>query len=61
MTDNEIINYLKECEGCQYFNDCEKSTRLALDLINRQKAEIERLQVLVDEYEEWETAEAAND
>lgn len=45
MTDNEIIKALKECEECHYYNDCEKSTRLALDLINRQKAEIERLTI----------------
>ncbi len=48
MTDNKIIKALKECEECHYYNDCEKSTRLALDLINRQKAEIERLKPFRD-------------
>ena len=43
MIDNEIIKALEECEGCHNFNECEKSTRLALSLINRQKAEIEEL------------------
>jgi hypothetical protein len=50
MTDNEIIKALKECEECHYYNDCEKSTRLALDLINRQKAEIEWLREQRDSY-----------
>ena len=57
MTDNEIIKALEccsrhgDCEGCPWENDecitAEGTSILmheALDLINRQKAEIERLQ-----------------
>ena len=58
MTDNEIIKALEccaeigenDCQSCPYFNDvscrCRNYENLkdALDLINRQKAEIERLQ-----------------
>ena len=53
MTDNEIIKALEQCEkqpycdGCPYFAKigCKKHLyQDALDLINRQKAEIEKLQ-----------------
>ena len=44
MTESEIMKALKECEDCHYFNECEKSTRLALDLINQKNAEIELLE-----------------
>ena len=55
MTDNEIIKALEccsvnaegNCRGCPLLNDYSpcgvKLTTNALDLINRQKAEIERL------------------
>ena len=57
MNDNEIIKALEccveigenDCQNCPYFNDvscgCRNYENLkdALDLINRQKAEIERL------------------
>ena len=46
MTEAEIMKALEECKECHFFNDCEKSTRLALDLINRKNAEIERLSVV---------------
>ena len=65
MTDNEIINALAICcgvnnLGCRecplhsfYSANCVKSIiNKALDLINRQKAEIERLQGTVEMYEE---------
>ena len=50
MTDNEIIKALcectkhKECEACHFMDECydlDVLHRQALDLINRQKAEIE--------------------
>ena len=53
MTDNEIINALELCsadecwcDDCPYENLCTDTdiTKFALDLINRQKAEIERLE-----------------
>lgn len=52
FTDEEIIKALEchikaeDCEGCEMFGDCEEIilTERVLDLINRQKAEIERLQ-----------------
>ena len=55
MTDNEIIQALKclrgdeiPCKDCAYKNDAFACRRMAaidaLDLINRQQAEIERLQ-----------------
>lgn len=54
MTDNEIIKALEccvfkttdKCDKCiltRYGNDCKKLGVYALDLINRQKAEIEEL------------------
>jgi predicted nucleic acid-binding Zn-ribbon protein len=62
MTDNEIIKALEQCEkqpycdGCPYFAKigCKKHLyQDALDLINRQKAEIERLGNEVKEKTEW--------
>ena len=55
MTDNEIIKALKECtkhckcEACHFMDECydlDVLHRKALDLINRQKAEIENLRDL---------------
>ena len=51
MTDNEIIKVLEYCttdgwcQNCPHEKKCieDEITQLALDLINRQKAEIERL------------------
>lgn len=52
MTDEQIIKALEccmyghECEGCPYIGEglcSDKMKKDALDLINRQKAEIERL------------------
>lgn len=50
MTDNEIIKLLEcckksQCSKCYYSKECDGYTQVnyALDLINRQKAEIERL------------------
>ena len=53
MTDNEIIRCLKncragECENCKALNVCDATFSFhkeALDLINRQKAEIEKLNI----------------
>ncbi|MGN0598670.1 MAG: hypothetical protein ACI4JK_02145 [Oscillospiraceae bacterium] len=53
MTDNEIIKALEHCSNQKYISDCEKCQYFAfdcrdtlieqaLDLINRQKAEIEK-------------------
>ena len=65
MTDNEIIKALKccwhekECIGdeCPLFkpiNDCAPLIAMeALDLINRQKAEMERLEAMVDAAEDY--------
>lgn len=53
MTDNEIIKALGQCETQKYCSDCPYLERIgckkhlyqdALDLINRQKAEIARLE-----------------
>ena len=58
MTDNEIIKALELCsadecwcDDCPYENLCTDTdiTKFALDLINRQKSEIERLQKLLDD------------
>ena len=55
MTDNEIIKALELCsadecwcDDCPYKNLCTDTdiTKFALDLINRQKSEIERLEDL---------------
>jgi hypothetical protein len=69
MTDNEIIKALecclklsvKECPECPYYRKEDCSSTLiqdTLDLINRQKAEIERLQSILlkfmDEVAKWE-------
>lgn len=50
MTDNEIIKLLEcckksQCSKCYYSKECDGYTQVnyALDLINRQKSEIERL------------------
>ena len=54
LTDNEIIKALEccasdninSCDDCPFYKQCENDEQLskyALDLINRQKAEIERL------------------
>ena len=60
MTDNEIIKALEccstprilDCENCPYSHDysCEVLERDALDLINRQKAEIERKDRILESY-----------
>lgn len=58
MTDNEIIKALECCAKTEFISDCAKCEMLAfdckdilieyaLDLINRQKAEIDRLQKTV--------------
>lgn len=52
MTDNEIIKALEccsnaePCTNCPYQKQCDETdlAEIALDLINRQKAEIERLE-----------------
>ena len=60
MTDNEIIKALEccisennSCKGCPYISfglDCtEKRNNDCIDLINRQKAEIERLKTHLEE------------
>jgi len=67
MTDNEIIKALErcsttmagECKECPLYkqvdNCTSKLTKDALDLINRQKAEIERLQKENnDKFNKWE-------
>ena len=64
MTDNEIIRCLRlcragDCENCKALNVCDATFSFhkeALDLINRQKAEIERLQ---DYNENLQTANTA--
>ena len=48
MMDNEIIKSLKCCAAALMYDDEGNLYRLALDLINRQKAEIERLCAVVD-------------
>lgn len=68
LSDNEIIKALKCCtgdlEGCAscplYDPPCDMGHKLnyyALDLINRQKAEIERLCMELDEVKEMVGAE----
>jgi uncharacterized protein (UPF0335 family) len=65
LTDNEIIKALEccnkpigqaECKKCSYFeteNSCaEKLINDTVDLINRQKAEIERLHEVINGFEE---------
>lgn len=56
MTDNEIIKALEYCVSVNSCDDCKKptpricttfETKDFLDLINRQKAEIERLQEII--------------
>ena len=65
MTDNEIIKALEccytsyDCEDCPYYcsdKDCPDLLMNALDLINRQKAEIEKL---LDYNENLQTANTA--
>ena len=70
MTDNEIIKCLRhcragDCENCKALNVCDATFSFhkeALDLINRQKEEIERLREIAQEpnanvreiaYAEW--------
>lgn len=56
FTDEEIIKALEchinaeDCVGCEMFGRCDEIilTELVLDLINRQKAEIERLRAKVE-------------
>ena len=57
MTDNEIIKALEccindDCDNCpDTFGNCEHNAmRNALDLINRQQADIERLQKINDSF-----------
>lgn len=65
MTDNEIIKaaeccvFGESCEGCPLeFKDCANIdvSKLTLDLINRQKAEIEELETEIDK--QYEQAKA---
>lgn len=74
MTDNEIIKALKccsreNCSGCPYHGKCHQGNPMikdALDFINHQKTEIERLQKEVnlvsiqfqDVQEQYEEAQA---
>ena len=65
MTDNEIVKILEYCttdgwcSNCPHYKKCieDEITQLALDLINRQKAEIERLEkgcgIITEEDENW--------
>ena len=56
MTDNEIIKALEccsnaePCANCPYQKQCDETdlAEIALDLINRQQAEIERLQKSIE-------------
>ena len=60
MTDNEIIKALEccsngePCANCPYQKQCDETdlAEIALDLINRQQAEIERLKKILAEEEE---------
>ena len=59
MTDNEIIEALEccskdDCENCPMgFGNCFSNlARCAIDLINRQQAEIEKLQVFKSYFDE---------
>lgn len=74
MTDNEIIKALEccftndDCSLCPLFRKCPTSFKLeqyALSLINRQKAEIERLNIelrsakhylesIAEDWEDWD-------
>ena len=66
MTDNEIKRALEICMGKRPLEDCEECpnyesesrckvmlTEVALDLINRQQAEIERLQEIAKKMHTW--------
>ncbi|MBQ1994896.1 MAG: hypothetical protein II237_01740 [Clostridia bacterium] len=61
MTDNEIIKVLEYCTtdgwctNCPHEKKCieDEITQLALDLINRQQAEIERLKRVVSHLEDY--------
>ncbi len=63
MTDNEIIKALKcctgeNCESCPAYTPDEKCVRITLEeslnLINRQQAEIERLEKQLNSKYKWE-------
>lgn len=64
FTDDEIIEALEchinaeDCVGCEMFGRCDEIilTKLVLDLINRQKSEIERYKryYYQHEYDKWE-------
>lgn len=60
FTDEEIIKALEchinaeDCVGCEMFGQCDEIilTELVLDLINRQKAEIERQDRFIESQDE---------
>lgn len=59
MTDNEIIKALEccskgDCDNCpnNYGSCCYRLAKKSLDLINRQKAEIEKLQAFKSYFDE---------
>ena len=67
MTDNEIIKALECCVNNQYCwlcilkdreDDCHDISKSALDLINRQKTEIERLRALQGNIDNFAREEA---
>ncbi len=51
--ENEDVSFCKECKHRNYSNECcIQLMKDALELINRQKAEIERLNIVKKEYQE---------
>ena len=58
FTDNEIVkalemcNYNADCDNCPCVGECWNVNKYAIDLINRQKAEIESLKEAYAIYEE---------
>lgn len=69
FTDDEIVkalemcNYNADCDNCPCVGECWNVNKYAIDLINRQKAEIESLKEAYAIYEEttglrWARAEA---